>query len=260
MFDANNEYKILNVMMGNSAKKAHFSKRYAHAFIYKISGESKYTFNSENILLKTGDILFIPKHETYSVEKISKGNSRYFLIDFDGIRNNSNLTPMLFSVQTFDAEELFYEMETIFRCVTDLNMLKCKSIFYELIYELVKISSTEYLPRNSRKLIECAMTYFEKNMFDTEFDISMLYKLCGVSDTYFRRIFYSQYKTTPIKYITQQRLARARLILINEPNKKICEIAYEVGYQDEFYFSKLFKKAYGKSPNKYKRDFWDNQL
>lgn len=55
----------------------------------------------------------------------------------------------------------------------------------------------------------------------------------------------------PIAYINQKRIERAQLALI-ATNRSIKRVAYEAGFQDANYFSRLFKKQTGVSPLAYR--------
>jgi two-component system response regulator YesN len=56
------------------------------------------------------------------------------------------------------------------------------------------------------------------------------------------------------------KMARAEY-LFKASNRKIYEIGDELGYKDINYFSKLFKKYYGKTPSEYKNtDYIDYQI
>lgn len=52
-------------------------------------------------------------------------------------------------------------------------------------------------------------------------------------------------------YIIRKRMERA-LYLLKHTNKKIYEITAELGYQNPQYFSKMFRKHYGMTPNEYR--------
>ncbi|MFC9707862.1 response regulator [Paenibacillus sp. NPDC056933] len=52
-------------------------------------------------------------------------------------------------------------------------------------------------------------------------------------------------------YMIRMRMERA-LYLLKNTNKKIYEITSELGYQNPQYFSKMFKKHYGMTPNEYR--------
>lgn len=58
---------------------------------------------------------------------------------------------------------------------------------------------------------------------------------------------------TPIDYINTIKLYRAVHLLVYNPEKKSIEtVAYETGFNDYRYFSRLFKKKYGVTPSVYK--------
>jgi AraC-like DNA-binding protein len=54
---------------------------------------------------------------------------------------------------------------------------------------------------------------------------------------------------TFIRSIRLQRSAE----LLNQTDKTISEICYEVGFNDQAYFSRAFKKQYGKSPSAFRK-------
>ena len=56
---------------------------------------------------------------------------------------------------------------------------------------------------------------------------------------------------TPYKYILNGKTETAKMMLLNT-NMPIKEIAYELSFADEHYFSNMFKKLTGTSPKKYR--------
>ena len=57
--------------------------------------------------------------------------------------------------------------------------------------------------------------------------------------------------------IRSLRLQRAADLLINKAGT-IAEICYKVGFNDQAYFSRVFKKQFGCSPSEYKKDEFSN--
>ena len=53
------------------------------------------------------------------------------------------------------------------------------------------------------------------------------------------------------EYIRDLRLEKAMDLLINDPDLNIAEIAFEVGFKDPNYFTRLFKEVYGKPPSSF---------
>lgn len=77
--------------------------------------------------------------------------------------------------------------------------------------------------------------------------VDELAELCGVSRFYFCRIFKEATGMTAMAYLTQCRLKMADILLENT-DKKIAEIAWACGFEDESYFSRIYKKHRGCSP------------
>ena len=74
-----------------------------------------------------------------------------------------------------------------------------------------------------------------------------------LSPVYISKIFKEETGESPINYLIKIRLEKARDILIKDDNSSIKSIANEVGYEDAYHFSKLFKKYYGISPLYYRK-------
>lgn len=73
-----------------------------------------------------------------------------------------------------------------------------------------------------------------------------------LSREYISRKFKQELKENLSDYIGRIRIEKARLLLLN-PDCRISWIAGQVGYQDEKYFSKVFKKITGLTPGEYRR-------
>ena len=54
---------------------------------------------------------------------------------------------------------------------------------------------------------------------------------------------------TPVKYLQEIRLAKARNLLENQTCDSIARVAQEVGYSDARTFSRSYKKRFGKLPS-----------
>lgn len=74
----------------------------------------------------------------------------------------------------------------------------------------------------------------------------------NVSPNYLSKLFRNEMGIGFLDYMTQIRLKESEKLL-EETNLSIKEIAAKVGYLDEKYYSKLFKKATGIKPSEYRR-------
>ncbi len=76
----------------------------------------------------------------------------------------------------------------------------------------------------------------------------------GYSESQLIRLFSREYGETPYRYFLRKKLELAMIMLRNS-RKSIKEIAAELSFPDQYYFSNLFKRKYGKSPSHF-REQW----
>lgn len=77
---------------------------------------------------------------------------------------------------------------------------------------------------------------------------------CSLSPSRLRHLFTDQMSLSPQQFQEQQRMIRARQLL-QVSNHSVAEIAYQVGFEDPFYFSTRFKKSTGESPRAFRDKF-----
>ena len=106
-----------------------------------------------------------------------------------------------------------------------------------------------YGEKNKYRILDPAIVYLKEHLYDCELRVGELHRLCGVSDTYFRKIFRSRFGASPHSYVLSRRIRHAEAILSSGDFRTIEEVALAVGFQDPLYFSKVFKKACGVSPS-----------
>ena len=82
--------------------------------------------------------------------------------------------------------------------------------------------------------------------------VSVYAALCHLSESRFHHLFAQHMKCTPIEYRNTLRLSNAENLL-RCTDMQIQEIASAVGYDDPFYFCRIFSEAYGISPQKYRK-------
>lgn len=87
--------------------------------------------------------------------------------------------------------------------------------------------------------------------YDKNISLEEITKEVAVSKNYFCYIFKKEVGVSLWSYLTQVRLEEAKKLL-KETDMKTYEIAFKVGYDNPSYFSKIFKKVLGVTPNEYR--------
>ena len=73
-----------------------------------------------------------------------------------------------------------------------------------------------------------------------------------LSASHFSRLFAERTGHSPIDYFIQLKIQRA-CQLLNNSDWSIAEVAREMGFEDQFYFSRLFRKVMNMSPREYRK-------
>lgn len=74
----------------------------------------------------------------------------------------------------------------------------------------------------------------------------------GLSASHFSRLFVFRTGHSPIDYFIQLKIQRACRLLDNS-GWSIADASREMGFEDQFYFSRVFRKVMGMSPNEYRK-------
>ncbi|MGL6173737.1 MAG: helix-turn-helix transcriptional regulator [Cellulosilyticaceae bacterium] len=107
------------------------------------------------------------------------------------------------------------------------------------------------MKNNSYSQVVLGATRHIRFNFDKEITLKGLAEQLYVHPNYLSRKFKEETGSQMSDYINQVRIEQSQLLL-NNPMLTITDIAYRVGYKDEKYFSKVFKKYVQKTPSEYR--------
>lgn len=83
-------------------------------------------------------------------------------------------------------------------------------------------------------------------------NMKALARSLGVSYPHFRRVFKTSTGLPPQQYLLNLRINRAKQ-LMEEPGLKLSDVARRAGFEDPYYFSRLFKQKTGITPTQWRR-------
>jgi YesN/AraC family two-component response regulator len=110
---------------------------------------------------------------------------------------------------------------------------------------------------NKNYAVNRIINYLNEN-YEHKISLEQIAHNMYLSPVYISKIFKEETGESPINYLIKIRLEKAKDILLNSDNGCIKNIANQVGYDDVYHFSKLFKKYYGISPLYYRKQTRQN--
>lgn len=227
-----------------------------YILIYCLSGEGYIQVENKTYTIKEKNAFCIPrnvKHLYYSNEKNPwsilwvhfKGeNTKFFPLEDCKIVNVSfnyanNRIMFLFDL-------LFRVLERNYTLGNYIYISQVLSLILSEIYFREKVDDTN--KQNSHMTMVIRYMYKHMNENLTLEDIS---KELRLSKSYINAIFKKNAKKAPIEFFIHLKMQEA-CKLLKSTNMCVYEIGNALGYEDPYYFSRIFKKVVGVSPKFYK--------
>ena len=99
-------------------------------------------------------------------------------------------------------------------------------------------------------MVTRAKAFINENQSE-DLSLGMVAKAVNVSTYYFCKMFKKATGINFTDYLSRVRIEKAKNLLLN-PNLRVSEIAYEVGFQSLTHFNRVFKRILGQSPTEYR--------
>ena len=235
-----------------------------------ISGEFKLYLNNIPYSLHSGDIIFVP------CGMLHRGESNTcvyecIVLDLNFLRRKSNdiistyITPIINGSSVINCvlnknDDLIYSTansifsimhskESFFELDVCSQLLKMFSLLYKCNYiHTVKENKTSM--KQTQNIIKM-LDWIEENLTEP-FSLEKLSEISGLNSKYICRIFKEYTSKTPVTYLNEKRIEIAcHEIAVN--GSSITKAAYDCGFNDLIYFSKVFKAYKGISPKDFKK-------
>ncbi|MGO4495240.1 response regulator [Paenibacillus sp. 2RAB27] len=155
----------------------------------------------------------------------------------------SELHPKMQLDHLLTAEQIQYVVAAA--TLQELSQI-CKTFLRHLLKLTVDLRKS-----GKNNVVEAAKTMLETK-YASNLSLDTIAKEVFVSPVYLSFLFKQVEGINLTDYVTQVRMDKAKELLLGS-NLKTYEIANQVGYQDEKYFSRLFKKKIGMTPTEFRQ-------
>lgn len=231
-----------------------------YIFILCIKGKGSITTDNKKHIVTKNQFIIIPKEKAhlYKADLVDPWSIYWFHFNGTLARTYKNLICPETKPLTLDAEKsrsLIYQFNEM------IHLLK-SGYSKEHLLHISNLLKTLFTNINHHSLIHNYRTsltedYVNKsilhmqNNLTTSLNLSELSKEVGLSKNHLMCIFKEKTASSPMEYFTQLRIQKA-CELLQTSHHNIKEISSMLGYDDPYYFSRVFKKVMGYSPKHYR--------
>lgn len=230
-----------------------------HYLIHLIlSGKGTFRLEDKTFNLQAGAVFLIKPSQLCQYQADAEDPWEYCWVGFNGACANKLVSRLPFSDaapvhQARNPEVLHGILMDLYRSrgMEAQDEAAMVGYLYLFISALMK-ETREAEPRAASSSSQYVLNAIKYIQFNYSHDISIddVAKSVGVSRSHLYRVFMSNVGKSPIDYLTEYRIGEA-CNLLRTSNLSIAEVAISVGFFDQFYFSRVFKKSVGVPPSRY---------
>lgn len=133
--------------------------------------------------------------------------------------------------------------------------MECSKLLYSFLLDLMRSvwTNSPSTAHNYMKLHP--VTQFIEANCHRPITIDEMAHCIEVSPQYLCHLFKITLKMRPMEYVNRERINKSKEWMFREPNMKMQDIALRIGFDNPSYFSSVFKKIEGVSPEQFRRSY-----
>lgn len=227
--------------------------RNKHQLLFINRGKGQLTIDGQHFHAETGDAFFLAPGKTIEGQSADSELLQFYVTEYAYELKKHEMAASIFpqKISVRNTASLINLHEQMIDKQGSLNPLKQwrqRILFQELLYSIIADMQLQTESGEMSAVIQRIVSYINEH-FTENISVKSLAALFGLSPTNFSKIFKTHSGMKPIEYITLLRMKRAKDLLIAKQRLKT--VARSVGYNDELYFSRIFKKTVGVPPTIY---------
>ncbi|NGP46729.1 AraC family transcriptional regulator [Bacillaceae bacterium SIJ1] len=238
-----------------------------HKFYYILEGEGRVVIDGEELFPKPGDMVVMPAGVKQSYQTVSENTFLKYWCHFTAQLGPLQLfkwleTPRVIRVMDEDHERVVALFEALIEAHQSHEMaaaIREKAFLFQLIdfyieqcqSNAVDIKEENTLTEETEKL-SVIFAYIEEHLHE-KLTVRQLANRVHFHPNYFIRFFNEHVGVSPIQYLLQAKIEKAKTMLMDK-RFSMADIAASLAMEPH-YFSRTFKKKVGITPSEYRRLF-----
>lgn len=228
-----------------------------YQMVYIPAGRGSLEMNGKTYAVEPGSLFLLFPDVRHAYHPDPATGWTEFWVGFRGSQVDAMLANGIIS-----PDKPFYQLGHQARLIsgfqTIFEQVKLQSPLYQfrvcaevlrLLAETLSIERLSIQPTRSQKIVERAKSFIEENI-SSVFDLNGLAAEARLSLPNLNEVFKSYTGMTPYQYCIHAKINRAKEILASGETS-VKSISLQLGFDDPYYFSRLFKKKTGVSPSQW---------
>lgn len=233
-----------------------------YVLIYCSEGEGWYTINHQTYKVAANQLFVLPKNKAHTYGSQSKNAWTIYWIHFDGSSAQyltEGLEKPFYILPEKDSriEERFKLFEEILATLRNgysrSNLDYSTTALFHFLGSIKFLNSYRSSARwmqQQKDVAEEAIHYMRENIHK-RLTLKEISTYLGISPSHFSAVFQKKTGYSPLNYLSHLKIQEACHYL-DFSDMKITQISIHIGFDDPFYFSRLFSKVMGVSPSEYR--------
>lgn len=241
-----------------------------HEIVFIVAGKGVHVVDQVAFPVEAGDIYVVKSDQTHGFRKLDfelynvQYQPAYFEQSLQSLRNLPEYNALFVAGPTLSPRSHFRLKGIYFRQILDLiKSLKNEienqppgmkvmrdSLFHQLVVLLCRARKDSKPVDDLSSTLGATMSFIESH-YDQSLTLEQLANRVGMSVNSFLRHFKSAFDMSPMSYLVLLRVKKAGTLL-RDTEKRISDIAFEVGFNDSNYFSRQFKNIVELTPRQYR--------
>lgn len=227
-------------------------------------GRGKLRVSKLNYEVNAGDFVVIPAGVSHTYEADNSDPWSIYWVHFQG-----GVAPAIIDLvkkKMLGFKGIIYDTKKTYKIFMEIygqlengyssdNLTFTNMCFWHFLTSCIFRNESVFISRDNndtaKNVIDIAIEFFKVNTNKT-LSLQDVASVVNISPSHFSFLFKNKTGFSPIEYFNHLKIQKACQHLLFTDNR-IKEISFELGIDDQYYFSRLFKKVMGVSPEDYRK-------
>ena len=245
---------------------------------YVMEGEALLHLPEQDVRLRPRHMYIIPAYTVHSYECHGLFD-HYYLHVYEGFKNEMNLQEVYelpsevegSEVEASIFERLCYRLPNArlphsdpnsydtsaqtsdyvqrYRNMALWEKMELRGVMLIIMSRFIREAKPRVWTQDER--MKRVLEYIHAHISDS-IEVEQLASVTCVTEPYFIKLFKREFGFPPVQYINKKKVERAQLLLFTT-DKTVKEVAYTLGFSDQNYFIRMFRKHTDTTPQEYRR-------